>query len=135
VTVRERNWVPPPHDLLQVDHEPHAPTWQWIGHAPRLHVVVSDRLPQATPPLALTVVVVRVRSAEPLPQDSEQVLQLPKAVWSQSTGQACALHVCSAVVGPHIFPPKSTSVVVVRARVDKPEPHDLLQMVHEVQPD
>lgn len=100
-----------------------------------MQAVVSLSEPQAAPPWAVAVVVVRVRFASPAAQVLEQALQVAKAVCWQSTGQACVLHVASAVFGPQLLPPCSTSVVVVRARVVLPVPHDLVHAVQAVQPD
>ena len=51
VTLRLRDCVPVPHDLVQVVQAPKALTAQWIGHGPWLQTRVSALCGQASPPL------------------------------------------------------------------------------------
>jgi hypothetical protein len=54
----------------------HAVNWQSTGHRPAAHTPASDVAPHGSPPSAARTEIVRVRAAEPSPQDSEQALQL-----------------------------------------------------------
>jgi hypothetical protein len=50
VSERERDLVPPPHDLVQVLKLPHEPITQFTGHACALQSFRSSLTGQALPP-------------------------------------------------------------------------------------
>jgi hypothetical protein len=50
VSERERDLVPPPHDLVQVLKLPHEPITQFTGHACELHSAASLLTGQILPP-------------------------------------------------------------------------------------
>ena len=91
---RERDCVPPLHDLLHVVHAWKALTSQSVEQACTLHVRVSSVCGHATPPLAYAVPTVRERDCVPplAPHDTVQVVQPLKAPTVQSAGQAWSLH-------------------------------------------
>jgi hypothetical protein len=90
VMVRERLWLPVPHDLVHVVHAPNAGTTQSMGHMCELHMRVSALCGQAAPPTS-GCVCERERLWLPVPHDLVQVVQAPKLPGTQSSGHAWAL--------------------------------------------
>jgi hypothetical protein len=66
--VRARVWLPPPHDLLQLAYEPHAPTAQSTGQLLALQSLTSLVTGHALPPW-LGDTCVRARVWLPPPHD------------------------------------------------------------------
>jgi hypothetical protein len=86
VLVRLRDWMPLPHDFVQVNQDSHVPTSQLTGHAWLLQSRVSAACGHALPPNVGSVCA-RLRCCEPAPHDTVQVDQLSKVPSSQSTAQ------------------------------------------------
>ena len=76
VTVRLRDWLPPPHDLVQVEYGVKLKTMQFSGHAWLLHACVSAECGHTLPP-NVGAVVERLRFCEPPPHDLVHVDQAP----------------------------------------------------------
>ena len=100
---------------------------QSTGQAWVLQVWVWAVVPQAIPPWAAAVVVVRVRVWEPVPQLAVQADQVDQLVCTQSTGHASSLQLRASSRLGHTSPEWRAPVVTVRVRFWAPEPHDLEQ--------
>ena len=128
--LRERELRPVPHDALQPLHPPHALWRQSMGHAAEPHTAVSIKSGQPLPPNEGVVVASRCRMRMPPPQLTEQLVQSPNEVTTQSMGQTWGIHTCSAVSAPHALPPSCTAVATVRLLVCTPAPHVFEHALH-----
>jgi hypothetical protein len=87
VTVRLRDCAPAPHDLLHADHALNDETTQCSAHACSLQLRASRTFGHSTPPKLTSVMMLRVRSCEPLPHDAVHVDQALYSDSTQSPGQ------------------------------------------------
>jgi hypothetical protein len=127
VLVRLRDWMPLPHDFVQVNQVSHVPTSQLTGHAWLLQPCVSSVCGQALPP-NVGEVYARERDCEPPPQDLVQVDQTENVgSMVQSTGHECVLHDRESSAVGHASPPR-VGWVKVRMRVCVPWPHERSQV-------
>jgi len=78
----------------QAAHSPHAYITQSIGQGWVWHERLSLADGQTTPPSDADVVTLRERDWLPAPQLTEHVVQPPKLLMVQSTGQFCELQLC-----------------------------------------
>jgi hypothetical protein len=130
-TERDRECVPEPHESVQSLQPLNVDTWQCTGHAPRLHVLVSDRWPHALPPCDFSRSMVRERIAIPsLPHVTEQLPQSAQADSWQSTAHGTTLHSCDSERSGHATPPFATAVAMVRSRICTPPPHVVEHAFH-----
>jgi len=146
VMLRERVWVPPPHDLL---HEPHADqpdTAQFtlggaVGHACLLHDCCSDKDGHAAPPFFAGKVMLRVRVWVPPPHDllhephADQPDTAQLTLNGAGVGHACLLQGCCSDKDGQAVPPFFAGKMMLRERVWVPPPHDLLHEPHADQPE
>jgi len=64
---RDRDCVPPPHDLVQADKAVQSDTTQSTGQGSVAHTAASCRLSQLAPPQCCDATTVRVRTFSPVP--------------------------------------------------------------------
>jgi hypothetical protein len=89
-TVRVRDWLPAPHDLVQVLQLVNSSASQAIGQSCPLQSCVSDRCGQALPPLVGSVCT-RERLWLPPSHDLVHVLHAENAPSTQSVAHGCVL--------------------------------------------
>jgi hypothetical protein len=130
-TGRERTWVPVlPQLTEQAPHAPQVPIVQSTGHSAVPHACVSESAGHTIPPYTLAMFMLRERPCDPVPHVLEQEPQLPHDDTTQSIGQACVLHGCTADVAGQSTPPCAAAVVTVRTRVCTPLPQVCEQKPH-----
>jgi hypothetical protein len=125
--LRLRDWVPVPHDLVQVVQVLKAEVAQCTGHGPSVQACVSSACGQAAPPKRGSTLV-RERLWTPAAHVVLHAVQALKAPGTQLTGQAWPLQARVSAVCGQATPPL-VGCVCVRERLWAPPPHDLVQVV------
>jgi len=118
-------FTPPPQVALQEPQSLHWLQTQFIGHVLELHVAESRLEPvHFVPPQAASVRMVRVRTSEPPPHDTEQTPYSDQVLHTQLTGQHWVLQDPDDVPWPvQEEPPWAASTATPRLRVWTPPPH------------
>lgn len=136
ISLRERDFVPFSHDLLQGLHSPHSSHLQHsggVGIGPEQ--VASSGVGHGAPPYFASTVTMHSLVFSPLPQD---VLHELHSFHShlQGMGHSSFTHGFSCSLSPsHSFPPYFASCSTSRLRERVPVPHDTVQPVQSDQSD
>ena len=85
-----------------------------VEHTWGLQICVLVRPGHAKPPFAANGVTVRVCVCAPIPHVSEHASYALQRPTTQSTGQACVLHVVDSVADPAQYPPQSPMSLHIR---------------------
>jgi hypothetical protein len=129
--VRLRDWTPLPHDVVQVDHMSNVGlTMQSMGHVCELQLMTSWRCEHDLPANCIALSTVRLRFFQPTSQDAVQALKVDHCESSQLIGHMMSPHVLDCSVSSQL-PPKEAAELIVRERVEVPQPKAPVQQVSE----
>jgi hypothetical protein len=128
----------PPQLRLHLPKEPHADTWQSLGHGPLLQyrstLVSIAAVGHALPPKAAADTIVREHRLRLGPHVLAHVVQLCQSDSLQSTGQGTTPfsgHARVWLVTSHALPPYTACEVMPRERLATPlTPHDFEHAPH-----
>lgn len=129
--------LPPPQVLLQALHSLHKLLLdtQSTGQAKVLQAFFWAVAGHFLPPRAASATTLRERLCLPPPQVLVHLDHFVQALVAQSTGQGFLLHgLDSLMILGHLAPPNKGEVVIVRDFLVTPEPQDLEQVLHLLQP-